>query len=87
MRSQTISAVIPGRFPLCLLTQHSEAFSSSFSLIMLEQPDHVASTASSVRLSLARKMRETQNLGSTTLPLFLLRLLLSYSSSHTVPNC
>jgi hypothetical protein len=30
--------------PLCLLTQHSEAFSSSFSLIMLEQLDHLAST-------------------------------------------
>ena len=28
----------------CLLTQRSEAFSSSFSLIMLEQLDHGAST-------------------------------------------
>jgi len=32
------------QIPLCLLTQYSEAFSSSFSLIMLEQLDHVAST-------------------------------------------
>jgi hypothetical protein len=31
------------RFPLCLLTQRSKAFSSSFSLIMLEQLDQGAS--------------------------------------------
>src|SRR5947209_17199756 len=44
LRSQTISSWLPCRFPLCLLTQHSEASSSSFSLIMLQQRDHVAST-------------------------------------------
>ena len=36
--------LLHGRFPLCLLTQRSVAFSSSFSLIMLEQLDHGAST-------------------------------------------
>src|SRR6266567_8575374 len=44
LRSQTRSSWLHCRFPLCLLTQYSEAFSSSFSLIMLEQLDHLAST-------------------------------------------
>jgi hypothetical protein len=44
LRSHTRSSWRQCKFPLCLLTQHSEAFSSSFSLIMLEQLDHVAST-------------------------------------------
>src|SRR5437588_6926013 len=44
LRSQTRSSWLPCRFPLCLLTQHSEAFGSSCSLIMLQQIDHVAST-------------------------------------------
>jgi len=44
LRSQTRSSLRHCRFPLCLLTQHSEAFSSSFSLIMLEQLGYVAST-------------------------------------------
>ncbi len=44
LRSQTRSSWLHCRFPLYLLTQYSEAFSSSFSLIMLEQLDHLAST-------------------------------------------
>ena len=44
LRSQTRSSLRHCRFPLCLLTQHSEAFSSSFSLIMLEQLGYIAST-------------------------------------------
>ncbi len=39
-----LTTLLHGRFPLCLLTQRSVAFSSSFSLIMLEQLDHGAST-------------------------------------------
>jgi len=44
LRSHTRSSLLHCKFPLCLLTQHPEAFSSSFSLIVLEQLDHVAST-------------------------------------------
>jgi hypothetical protein len=44
LRSHTRSSLLHCRCPLCLLTQHSEAFRSSFSLTMLEQLDHVAST-------------------------------------------
>src|SRR5947209_364306 len=44
LHSQTRSSWLQCRFPLCLLTQHSEVFRSSFSLIMLEQLGHGAST-------------------------------------------
>jgi len=44
LRSQTRSSWLPCRFLLCLFTQRSEAFSSSFSLNILEQIDQVAST-------------------------------------------
>jgi hypothetical protein len=44
LHSHTRSSWLHCRCPLCLLTQHSEAFSLIFSLIMLEQLDHVAST-------------------------------------------
>ena len=42
--AHTRSSVLHCRFPLYLLTQYSEAFRSSFSLIMLKQLDHLAST-------------------------------------------
>ena len=44
LRSHTRSSLLHCRCPFCLLIQHSEAFRSSFSLIMLVQLDHVAST-------------------------------------------
>src|SRR5213078_3525705 len=49
LRSHTRSSWLHCRFPLYLLTQYSEAFRSSFSLIMLEQLDHLASTAGRAR--------------------------------------